>query len=478
MVEVVYSQKTSDNNNRIAPFHVTIPIGIIQHTEKSSISQSISHGVSAFSATLAPTATTSGLRSPLADEENGNVYNKIVKNVDCPGLKRGMDFVKLGGDSDLVVSKVCMGTMTYGIQNTLEEGVALLDKAFDDYGINFLDTAEIYPVPPNAKTQGDTDRCVCEFLKKRDRKEIILATKVAGRSPMMKYLPRGENSNPEEGADLTRQQILDSVDESLERLGTDYIDLLQLHWPGRYAGGLFGSEDFKPSEYEEQFKKQPPVALKEQLAALKELIDAGKVRYFGVSNETPYGICAMAALSDHFPELYPKCVSIQNSYSLVVRKDYEAGNAEACYHHDVSLLPYSPLASGTLSGKYRKGLSNDDNEGIKPRLTRYPGYMARYLGSENEGAVNAYCDLAEKYDMSPSGLALSWCYHNELVASTIIGATTMEQLEENLKAYDLRLDEVEMEDSTMDEEISKIYKRYTDPTKAKNDPPKKDSTKG
>lgn len=385
-----------------------------------------------------------------------------------------MDYVKLGGDSDLVVSKVCMGTMTYGIQNTLEEGVALLDKSFDEYGINFIDTAEIYPVPPNAETQGDTDRCVCEFLKKRNRNEVILATKVAGRSPMMTYLPRGENSDPEEGADLTRKQILDSVDESLKRLGTDYIDLLQLHWPGRYAGGLFGSDDFSPTEYETQFKKQMPVELKEQLSALKELIDSGKVRYFGVSNETPYGVCAMAALSDHFPELYPKCVSIQNSYSLVVRKDYEAGCSEACYHHDVSLLPYSPLAGGTLSGKYREELPDDDDDGVvKPRLTRFPGYMARYLESENEGAVNAYCELAERYNLTPTEFALSWCYHNELVASTIIGATSTEQLVENLKAYDLRLDEVEVEDGTMLDEISKIYKRYTDPTKAKNDPPKK-----
>merc|ERR1712032_899667 len=189
---------------------------------------------------------------------------------------------------------------------------------------------------------------------------------------MMTYLPR-KNCNPGEGADLTRQQILDSVDESLKRLGTDYIDLLQLHWPGRYTGGLFGSDDFKPSEYEEQFKNQAPVALKEQLAALKELIDAGKIRYFGVSNETPYGICTMAALSGHFPELYPKCVSIQNSYSLVVRKDYEAGNAEACYQHNVSLLPYSPLASGTLSGKYRKEMPEGENA-IAPRLTRFPGF--------------------------------------------------------------------------------------------------------
>lgn len=432
-----------------------------------------SHVVSAFSASSnavaqPKAATSTGFRNPLSDEENSNSYNTIVRNIDVPGLKRGMDYVKLGGDSDLVVSKVCMGTMTYGIQNTLDEGVALLDKAFDDYGINFLDTAEIYPVPPNAETQGDTDRCVCEFLKKRNRSDVILATKVTGRQPMMTYLPRGKNSNPDEGADLTRQQILDSVDESLKRLGTDYIDLLQLHWPGRHAGGLFGSTDFSPTEYETQFKKQPPIALKEQLSALKELIDSGKVRYFGVSNETPYGICAMAALSDYFPELYPKCVSIQNSYSLVVRKDYEAGCSEACYHHDVSLLPYSPLAGGTLSGKYRKQLPSDSNA----RLTKFTGYMARYLESENEAAVNAYCELAERYNLTPTEFSLSWCYQNELVASTIIGATSMEQLEENLKAYDIRLDEVEVEGGTMDDEISKIYKRYTDPTKAKNDPPK------
>ena len=432
-----------------------------------------SHGVSAFSAaTTTAASATSGLRDPLADEKNDNVFNKVVKTVDCSGLTKGMDYVKLGGsDCDLVVSKVCMGTMTYGIQNTLEEGVALLDKSFDDYGINFLDTAEIYPVPPNGETQGDTDRCIREFLKKRNRKDVVLATKVAGRSPTLTYLPRGENVDPEEGADLTRQQILDSVDKSLERLGTDYIDLLYLHWPGRYTGSLFGSDDFSPSAYEEAYKKQTPVALKEQLAALKELIDSGKVRYFGVSNETPYGVCAMGALSEHFPELYPKCVAIQNSYSLVVRKDYEAGLAESCYHHEVSHVPYSPLAGGTLSGKYRKiSESNDEEEGkIAPRLTKFPGYMARYLGSENEGAVNAYCDLAEKYKLTPSELALSWCYHNELVASTIIGATSMEQLEENLKSYDIRLDEV---DSSIGEEISKIYKRYTDPTKAKNDPPK------
>jgi hypothetical protein len=187
----------------------------------SALSSAVAAKAASSSATAAAAADVGGFRNPSKD-----AYNKVIKTVDAPKLKRGMDYVRLG-NSDLIVSKVCMGTMTYGIQNTLEEGVALLDKAFDDYGINFLDTAEIYPVPPNGETQGDTDRCVCEFLKNRDRKEVILATKVAGRSPMLTYLPRGPDADPEEGADLTRIQILDSVDESLKRLGTDYIDLVR-----------------------------------------------------------------------------------------------------------------------------------------------------------------------------------------------------------------------------------------------------------
>ena len=219
---------------------------------------------------------------------------------------------------------------------------------------------------------------------------------------------------------------------------------------------MFGQPDFSPSKYEDQ--KDDPVPFEAQLEAMQELIQAGKVRYIGVSNETPFGVCSLVQLAKAFPDLYPKIVSIQNSYSLVVRKDYEAGLAEACYHHNVGLLPYSPLAAGTLSGKYRDEKSVDS----KSRLKIFPGFMDRYLGSENEAAVNAYCDLAENNDMTPSELALSWCYHRELVASTIIGATSMDQLEENLKAYDTKLsDEIQ-------EKIGDIYKKYTDPTKARN----------
>lgn len=219
----------------------------------------------------------------------------------------------------------------------------------------------------------------------------------------------------------------------------------------RYTGGLFGQPDFSPSKLHEQ----EYTSFQEQLGALQEVVKAGKVRYVGVSNETPYGVCSMVELAKHNPDLYPKIVSVQNSYSLVVRKDYEAGLAEACYHNDVALLPYSPLAGGVLTGKYNKKEIPKN-----ARLNLFPGFMERYLGSQNEAAVKAYGDIAKETGMSPAELALSWCFHNEHVASTIIGATTIPQLKEDMKAYDIRLDEETME------KITKVYKQYTDPTKA------------
>lgn len=310
----------------------------------------------------------------------------------------------------------------------------------------------MYPVPTEAETQGRTDAAVSQFLEQVGRDKIVLATKVSGRSDRITWLPR--SSTPGTTAELTKVQILDSVDASLERLGTDYIDLLQIHWPDRYTGGLFGQPDFDPKQYE---SAPTPNSIQSQLEALNELVQSGKVRYVGVSNETPYGVCTFCQLAAQFPDLYPKIVSIQNSYSLVVRKDYEAGLAEACYHNNVGLLAYSPLAGGSLSGKYRSG-----NPPNGSRLTLFPGFMDRYLGSINEEAVNAYCDLAEKHDMTPTQLALSWCYHNPLVTSSIIGATTLEQLHENIQSYDRKLSE------ELQQSIADIYKRYTDPTKARN----------
>ena len=368
-----------------------------------------------------------------------------VTNKAVPSLKNGMDYIKLGS-SDLEVSKVCMGTMTFGEQNTIDEGVEQLNLAWDEYGINFLDTAEMYPVPTKAETQGATDRAVNKFMKGRKREDVILATKVSGRSDGITWL-RDDGS----GAEVTRKQILESVDKSLERLGTDYIDLLQIHWPDRYTGGLFGQPDFSPENVADSN------SFEEQLGALNEVVKAGKVRYIGVSNETPYGVCSMVEMAKHSPELYPRIASIQNSYSLLVRKDYEAGLAEACHHHNVALLPYSPLASGILTGKYR----DKENVPENARLLKFPGFMDRYLDSLNEEAANKYCDLAKEVGIAPADLALSWCYHREHVASTIIGATAIDQLKQNINAYDI----YKLTDETY-EQITKIYKRYTDPTKA------------
>ncbi|KAL7446478.1 hypothetical protein ACHAXH_008356 [Discostella pseudostelligera] len=369
----------------------------------------------------------------------------ITKNLVVPGLQNGMDFCKLG-TSDLEVSKVCMGTMTFGQQNTLEEGVEQLNLAFDNYGINFIDTAELYPVPGKPETQGKTDQTVAAFMMNRKRSDIVLATKVCGFSDRMTWMPRKE---PGTSTDLTKEQILFSVDASLKRLGTDYIDLLQLHWPARYTGGLFGQPDFSPSQVRES------VPFEETLEALQHLVQEGKVRYVGVSNETPYGVCSLVELSKNNPQKYPLIVSIQNSYSLVVRKDFEAGLAEACYHHQVGLLPYSPLAGGSLTNKY----ADKENVPENARYKMFPGFMDRYYGSENEAAVKAYSNIATAKGMSPAQLALSWCYHREHVASTIIGATSITQLKENIEAYDIRLDDETLAD------INRVYKKYTDPTK-------------
>jgi len=380
-------------------------------------------------------AVTLGGVSPFSGE--------ITKNVAVPSLSSGMDYVKLGS-SDLEVSKVCMGTMTFGQQNTEKEGVEQLNLAFDQYGINFLDTAELYPVPSKAETQGMTDKTVAEFLKGRRREEVVLATKVCGKS-QMDYFPRKEKTT----TSLTKEQILYSVDKSLERLGTDHIDLLQLHWPDRYVGSMFGQADFTPSQVREA------VPFEETLEALQILIEKGKVRYAGVSNESPFGVCSMIELAKQSPDLYPRIVSIQNSYSLVVRKDFESGLAESCYHHKVGLLPYSPLAGGSLTGKY--AIKEDVPENCRYKM--FPGFMDRYYGSQNEKATIAYAEIAKDKGLTPTQLALSWCYHREHVASTIIGATSIPQLNEDIKAYDIKLDEATLK------EIDQVYKLYTDPTK-------------
>ena len=367
-----------------------------------------------------------------------------------------MKYTKLG-DSDLEVSKVCLGTMTWGEQNTVEEGVSQLNKAFDEYGINFLDTAEMYPVPTKPETQGATDKVVAEWLRRRGKRDdVILATKVAGASERMTWLRKSG-----EGTRVSKKDILESVESSLKRLGTDYIDLLQIHWPDRYVP-LFGEDAYDPSK-----ERDDTISFEEQLDAFRILVEEGKVRHIGVSNETPYGVMKFTELAEQSKRTqplaslrWPKIASIQNSYSLLVRSDFESGLSEVCSprHCNVGLLAYSPLAGGILSGKYSDSYGGGGSVEAA-RLNIFPGFMERYKKSIAQEAVAAYIDVAAKHGLTPTQLSLAWCYSRPWVASTIIGATTVEQLEQNIQTFHLEFTD------EMNSDINDIYKRYRDPSK-------------
>ncbi|WP_059413095.1 aldo/keto reductase [Cupriavidus basilensis] len=331
-----------------------------------------------------------------------------------------METIRLGR-SDLEVSRICLGTMTFGEQNTEAEGHSQLDYAVSR-GINFIDTAEMYPVKPRAETYGSTERIVGTWLKRQQRDRIVLATKVAGPARM----PWIRN-----GGDLTPQSIREAVDASLARLQTDYIDLYQIHWPARNAPN-FGQKQFDPA------KERECTSIQAQLETMGELVRAGKIRYVGVSNETPWGVAEFAKQA----ELHglPRIATIQNPYNLLNRS-FEQGLDEACFRTDVSLLVYSPLAFGQLTGKYLAGTPEQPafDAQAKGRLTRFPAdWSPRYLRPESLAASARYVKLARAHGISPATLALAWSYSRWFAASTIIGATSLEQLREDVDAWQAR----------------------------------------
>ncbi|KAL3137396.1 hypothetical protein ABBQ32_006919 [Trebouxia sp. C0010 RCD-2024] len=344
--------------------------------------------------------------------------------------------VKLGS-SDLEVSECCLGSMTWGKQNTEQEAHTQLGYAFD-LGVNFLDTAEMYPVPPNADTKGFTDNYIGSWLRSQKRENIVLASKVSGYSDKSWIRGKATRVNPE--------QIEQSVDDSLQRLKTDHLDLLQIHWPDRYLP-LFGS-----GVYDSKQERENDVPFEEQLKGLERVIKAGKVRHVGVSNETSYGVMRFAQLAEQFN--LPRIVSIQNCYNLLARGQFDTDLAEVCAPRqcNVGLLAYSPLAGGALSGKYVDGRADP-----KARFNMFPGYMARYNKSPAKTAVGAYIELAEKYGLTPTQLALAWLHQRSCVTSTIIGATSAEQLKENIGAFDKELSEECLAD------IEKLHKQFRDP---------------
>ncbi len=336
------------------------------------------------------------------------------------------------GQSELKVSELCLGTMTYGQQNSAEEATQQLDYAVAE-GINFIDTAEMYPVPPNGETQGRTETYVGYWLARQKRDSLVIATKVTGPARGYDWIRNGPR--------VTRAHINSAIDGSLKRLQTDYVDLYQIHWPDRNVP-MFGQTAYDP--YAE--RETEPIA--EQVAALAELIKAGKIRHYGLSNETPWGLAQFCRVADQAG--LPRPVSVQNAYNLINRV-YEYGMAEMGFREQVSLLAYSPLGFGVLSGKYRKGMHGSG------RITLFPGFGQRYGKVNVPEAVAAYAKLAEDHNLAPVTLALAFVRSRWFVGSTIIGATSMAQLQENIASARVNLSPDVLA------EIDRIHLRFPNP---------------
>jgi aryl-alcohol dehydrogenase-like predicted oxidoreductase len=343
--------------------------------------------------------------------------------------------VKLGR-SGLEVSAICLGTMTFGEQNSEAEAHSQLDYALER-GINFVDTAEMYPVMPRPQTQGSTEAFIGAWLKKSGKRgEVVLATKVAGPNANMHWIRKGKNN-------LDAANIRAAVEGSLMRLQTDYIDLYQLHWPSRNVP-IFGNNSFDPQ------RERRAVAIEDTLAVLGELVKEGKIRHIGVSNESPWGVAEFIKQSE--VKGLPRIATVQNLYNLTARHFETSFMDETCFREEVSLLAYSPLAFGQLSAKYV------DNPKAHGRLTIFPsGWSPRYLRPAVLDAVREYAALARKHGMKPAAMALAWCYSRWFVGSTIIGATTLAQLQENIDAASLVLPK-EVVDA-----INAIHSRITNP---------------
>ena len=338
------------------------------------------------------------------------------------------------GSTDLKVSALCLGTMTFGEQNSEAQAHRQLDRALDA-GINFVDTAEIYPVPPRAETQGQTERYIGTWLQRRRcRDRVILASKVAGPGDWLPYLRAGKTH-------LDRPNIEAALDASLARLHTDYIDLYQLHWPDRPTN-FFGQLGYKHPVHDHG------VPLEETLEVLAELVRAGKVRHVGVSNETPWGLMSCLRLAQQ--RQLPRMVSIQNPYNLLNRS-FEIGLAEVALRERCGLLAYSPLAFGVLSGKYLGGARPAGS-----RLALFTRFD-RYSNAEGVRATAEYVALARRHDLDPAQMALAWVNRQPFVTANIIGATTLEQLETNLASIALDLPE------TVVEAIEAIHRRQPNP---------------
>ena len=342
-----------------------------------------------------------------------------------------MEYRRLG-ESNLQVSVLGLGTMTFGEQNSEAEAHAQLDLAVAR-GVNFIDTAEMYPVPPRAETVHRTESHIGSWLKHQPRDKLILATKITGAARGFSWIRNGPR--------ITRAQINAALDGSLRRLQTDYVDLYQIHWPDRYVP-MFGATGYDAAQ------ERDSVPIAGQLQALADLVKAGKVRHIGLSNETPWGVSEFLRCAESFG--LPKIVSIQNAYHLMNRT-FESGLAEACRHANVGLLAYSPLAFGWLSGKY---LADPQAKG---RVTLFPGFGQRYHKPNVPAAAKEYVRIAQEAGLSPAQMALAFARTRWFISSVILGATSLQQLNENLDSADVTLS------AEVLEQIEAVHRLYPNP---------------
>ncbi|MFK5986912.1 MAG: aldo/keto reductase [Pseudomonadota bacterium] len=349
-----------------------------------------------------------------------------------------MKYNKLGL-SDLKVSNICLGSMTWGSQNNQNDADEQIEFALSE-GINFIDTAEMYAVPPLPESYGTTEKIIGNWLVKNSqrRSELVLATKIAGNGlPWIR-----------EGGDITGEAILKSVDDSLQRLQTDYIDLYQLHWPNR-TSPHFSKHWPGMIKFSEVDAQVHSAQMLEILQALEHCVKAGKIRYCGLSDDTTWGINEYLKLSEKHN--LPRMVSIQNEFNLLHSKDWPY-LIENCVHANVGYLPWSPLAGGVLSGKYL--------DGARPQGSRWSTSQRNGLFRDNavvNDAVKEYQQIAQKYDLSTAQLSLAWCAQVDGVSSTIIGATSIKQLKEDIQAFENSLS------TTILDDINSVLRQYPVP---------------
>ena len=335
-------------------------------------------------------------------------------------------------DSDVKVSKICLGTMTFGNQNSAHDANEQMNYALEN-GVNFFDTAELYPVPATASSYADTEKIIGNWMnEKANRKDIVLATKIAGPGDYTKHIRTNG---------FSKKALFEAVDGSLKRLKTDYIDLFQLHWPERITN-TFGIRGFKYSN-EDKWKENFETVLQ----SLKELIDKGKIRQVGLSNENPWGFMKFLELSK---KQLPKMITIQNPYNLLNRL-FEIGNAEVCIRENTGLLAYSPLGFGMLSGKYLNGNMPEDS-----RLKLFPT-LKRFSSNESMKATQLYMEIALRHNLSLTQMSLAFVNSRPFVTSNIIGASKLCQLKENIESI-----QVDLSDEILSE-IEKVHEMNPNP---------------